>query len=217
MPACIYGIGRIIARRESNPVLYNHVSNNTALFILKFKIVKNLRLLSLLALATGFATIIGCKKGDTGPAGPAGPDSVQYSAWKTLAMTYTAKDSNGDSVFTETITAPAITQAILAKGSVLGYLVVSDPLSGDSSIISASLAFNEFFAVGKIDLVSYGVDFSGYDYRYVIIPGKIATSSISGSIKTYTIDQLKAMNYSTLTGVLNIPAKGSSLKLNASN
>jgi len=179
--------------------------------------VKNLALLSLLALTAGFIVMTGCKKGDTGPAGPAGPDSVQYSAWKTLSMDYAGSDNAGDSVFTGTVTAPAITQAIIDKGSVIGYLIVADPLTGDSSIINASLAFNEFFAVGKIDLVSYGVDFSDYDYRYVVIPGKVATSSVSGQTKTYTIDQLKAMSYSTVTSILSIPAKGSNLKVSSSN
>ena len=156
----------------------------------------------------------GCKKGDTGATGPAGPDSVQYSAWKTLAMTYAGSDSNGDSVFTQTITASSITSTILNKGAVIGYLLVSDPVSGDSSVIVASQAMQEFVAVGKIDLVSYGTDWSGYDYRYVVIPSKVATTSISGSVKTYTSDQLKQLDYSTLSTILKISASGSTLKGN---
>jgi hypothetical protein len=178
--------------------------------------VKNLKLIALATLTIGFGLIMstGCKKGDTGPAGPAGPDSVQYSAWKALAMTYAGKDSNGDSVFTQTIAAAAITSAIVNKGSVIGYLLVEDPLTGDSSVINASLAFQEFVGVGKIDLLSYGTDWTGYDYRYVIIPGKIVTTGASGSAKTYTGAQLDQLDYSTLSNILKIPATGSSLKLN---
>jgi len=172
--------------------------------------------MALAALAASLCLIMstGCKKGDTGPMGPAGPDSVQYSSWNALAMTYTGMDTNGDSVFTQTITASAITSAIVNKGSVIGYLLVSSPLTGDSSVINASLALQEFVGTGKIDLVSYGTDWSGYDYRYVIIPGKIVTSRTSGSVSTYTGDQLRQLDYSTLSKTLQIPAAGSSLKVN---
>lgn len=178
--------------------------------------MRNLKLIALAALTTGILIIMttGCKKGDTGPVGPAGPDSVQYSAWNTLAMTVVGTDTDGNSIYGQTITASSITSTILNKGSVIGYLLVNDPLTanGDSSVVNASLALQEFFAIGKIDLVSYGTDYSGYLYRYVVIPSKVATSSTSGSIRTYTSDQLKQLDYTTLSTILKIPASGSSLK-----
>jgi len=185
--------------------------------------VKNLTLLSLLALATGFIMMMSCKKGDTGPAGPVGPDSVQYSNWTPLSMAGYI-DANSDTTYTDTLIAKSITSAILSKGAVVGYLQGMDAL-GDTVIVNASSRMDENFLVGKIELFSNapyasnsaGVDYTGYNYRYVVIPAKIATSGISGSGKTYTTDQLKAMSYSELTSVLNIPAKGSSLKLNSPN
>lgn len=78
---------------------------------------------------------------------------------------------------------------------------------GNSSIVNATLALNEYFLVGKIDLVAYGSDPSGLDYRYVIIPGKISVNNASGAVHTYTPAELSQLNYTTLTGLLNIPAK----------
>lgn len=164
--------------------------------------MKNLKQnFALLALVMGVGTMMffsSCSKGDKGATGAAGPDSVMYSSWTTLAMTQ-GVDTYGDTFYTQTITAPAITDSILNSGSVIGYLLVSDPLTvnGDSSVVNAALAFTEYFSVGKIDLLSYGTDYSGLDYRYVVIPGKIATSSVTG--KTYTVDQLKKMSYSQVT------------------
>jgi hypothetical protein len=182
--------------------------------------VRNLTLLAFLAfIALGFVMITmttGCSKGNAGPAGPAGPDSVQYSGWTTLAMAYAKIDpSSGDSLFAQTITASSITSTILNQGAVIGYMLQPDPLTGDSSIINASLALVEFFNVGNIDLVSYGVNLSGNLYRYVVIPSKITTTDASGTLHTYTASQLKNMNYSDLTKILAIPAKGSSAQFSS--
>jgi hypothetical protein len=144
-----------------------------------------------------------CKKGDTGPAGPAGPDSVMYSNWITLNMTGDTYQS-GDSVYYQSITANAITSDILNKGSVIGYLLVTDPLSGDSSVINASLALEEHFVVGSISLLS-GVTYTGYQYRYVVVPTKVAVTDSDGSVKTYTAKQLSLMDYKTLTSTLAAP------------
>lgn len=180
--------------------------------------MRNLTLLTVLAIiGVGSVMMTGCSKGNTGPAGPAGPDSVQYSGWTTLAMTYVGPDQSGDSTFQQTITAKSITSAILNQGAVIGYLLFPDPGTGDSSVVNASLAVDEFFNVGSIDIVSDGVDYSGASYRYVVIPAKITTSSISGTLQTFTASQLKAMDYKTLTKALGIPAKGSSTLFKAPN
>jgi hypothetical protein len=161
------------------------------------------------ALTIGFFMTMSCKKGDTGPVGPAGPDSVMYSGWTTLNMDGTVDQYSGDSVYLQTITAAAITSDILARGSVIGYLLMPSPLSGDSSIINASLALQEYFAVGRIDLVSYSGDWSGASYRYVVIPAKVAVTGQDGTTQTYTREQMSLMDYSTLTGLLHLPAQGS--------
>jgi hypothetical protein len=175
--------------------------------------VKNLTLLSLLALATGFVMMMSCKKGDTGPAGATGPDSVQYSAWKTLAMTAM---NAGDTSFYEDFTVTALTQKIISHGAVLGYFGYLNS-AGDTIVQNASEVMTSLYTVGTIEVQSYYVDLSGYFYRYVLVPGNVVISSIPGSTKTYTIDQLKKMSYQQVTQSLGIPAKGGSLKLNSSN
>ena len=173
--------------------------------------MRTLKLLLLLALFTGFFMSISCKKGDTGPAGPAGPDSVRYSGWITLQTPYVGQDNNNDSVWQQSITASAITSSVLAKSSIMGYVLVPDFITGDSSIVDANLYVTQFFNVGSIDIVS-SFDASGVQYRYVIIPGKIATTDASGQVKTYTAKDLASMNYKAVAGLLNISATGSKLK-----
>jgi hypothetical protein len=181
----------------------------------KLTIVKNRKLYFVLViLAVGSVMMTSCSKGSTGPAGPAGkvgpagPDSVQYSGWITLSTTV-VKASNGDTTYQQSITANSITSAILEQGSVIGYVLLPDPVTGDSSVVNAATVFEEYFTIGYIDIVANS-DWSGASYRYVIIPAKITTSSVSGTPQTYTSDQMKKMDYPTLTKVLGIPAKGSS-------
>ncbi len=159
-------------------------------------------------VTTSVFMTMSCKKGDTGPAGPAGPDSVMYSNWITLSMTGAKDQTSGDSVYYQSITAKAITADILNKGSVIGYLLVSDPLSNDSSIINASLALEEHFVVGSISLLS-PTTYTGFLYRYVVVPSKVAVTGSNGSVKTYTSKEMSQMDYSTLTGLLKVPSQGS--------
>ena len=171
--------------------------------------MKNLKRCLLATLTIGFFMTMSCKKGDTGPAGPAGPDSVMYSNWITLSMTGDVDQSTGDSIYYQSITAASITSKVLSQGAVVGYVLLPAPLSGDSSIVSGILPFQEYFSVGKIELLSYSGDWSGAKYRYVIIPAKVTVNG-GGSVQTYTRDQMKSMDYSTLTGLLHVPATGSS-------
>jgi len=173
--------------------------------------VKNLKLLVLAALTTGFFMTMSCKKGDTGATGPAGPDSVMYSNWTTLSFTGSYDQTYQDSVYSATVTAPQITAKVLNTGSVVGYLLLPDPMTGDSSVVNAINYVTEYFTVGYVDILATG-DFSGIEYRYVIIPSKITITDANGNPLTYTSDQMKKMDYTTLTGLLSIPAKGSGSK-----
>jgi hypothetical protein len=173
--------------------------------------VRNLKLLLLTTLTLGFFMTMSCKKGDTGPAGPAGPDSVMYSNWTSLTFTGSYDQTYQDSVYTATVTAPQITSKILNTGSVVGYLLLPDPLTGDSSIVNAVNYVTEYFTPGYIDILATG-DFSGIEYRYVIIPAKVTITDDKGNPQIYTSDQIKKMDYTTLTGLLSIPAKGSGSK-----
>jgi hypothetical protein len=173
--------------------------------------VKNLRLFLLASVAIGFFMTVSCKKGDTGPAGPAGPDSVMYSNWTTLSFSKVYDTVTNDSAWASTVTAPQITSKVLNTGTVVGYLLLADPISQDSSIVNAINYMTEYFTVGYIDLLTGG-DFSGVSYRYVIIPSKITITDSKGTPQTYTSDQIKTMDYTTLTGLLKIPTKGSGSK-----
>jgi hypothetical protein len=166
--------------------------------------MKNFR--SLLAAAVILITgMISCSKGDTGPAGPAGPagpDSVAYSSWTPLALTYVPADT----LFEQVINAPAITKAILDSGVVLSYVNFLEQ-NGTYHIVPTAgltgIGIFEDFAVGQINIESIQ-DFSTLPYRYVVIPGSLKTgnSASTQKVKGYTIQELKAMPYEQVQQVL---------------
>jgi hypothetical protein len=177
--------------------------------------VKNLKLFSIVSFAVvvmGLMTTTSCKKGDTGATGAAGatgatgatgaagPDSILYSAWTPLALD--TVPANGD--FEQSITANGITQSILDNGLILMYL--SD---GKGDVVNLESYITAIFSVGNIYLVA-GSAWTGYEYRYILIPGGIATSSAGGTqtINGYTVNQLKAMTYSNAAKALSIPGTG---------
>ena len=186
--------------------------------IIKSKNMKRLKLVLIAVSALAFV-IPGCRKSATGPVGPtgatgatgpAGPDSTIHSQWIVLSMsisgTYTDSSGNTDTLYTDTLPAPQITQTILDSGVILSYLSYIDT-NGVTNVMNASPYFNpELFQVGQIALTSINVDLStGYSYRYVIIPGTLlATNSI---LKNYTKAQLKAADYSTIVKALGISDK----------
>ncbi|HET7001252.1 MAG TPA: hypothetical protein VFI33_08090 [Puia sp.] len=149
--------------------------------------------------------MISCSKGSTGPAGPAGPagpDSVTYSLWTPLALTYVAKDT----LFEQTINAPAITRAILDSGVVLSYVNFQEQ-NGTYHVVPTvglpGIGIFEDFAVGQINIESIQ-DYSTLPYRYVVIPGslKAGNSASAQKVKGYTIEELKAMPYEQVQLVL---------------
>ena len=166
--------------------------------------MKNFR--SLLAAAVILIIgMISCSKGDTGPAGPAGPagpDSVAYSSWTPLALTYVPADT----LFEQVINAPAITKAILDSGVVLSYVNFLEQ-NGTYHIVPTAgltgIGIFEDFAVGQINIESIQ-DFSTLPYRYVVIPGSLKTgnSASTQKVKGYTIQELKAMPYEQVQQVL---------------
>lgn len=175
--------------------------------------MKNLKLFSILCMFVAVA-VIGCKKGDTGPAGPAGAsgsDSVMHSAWVVLNMPFNSTDS----AYEQTITASALTQNILSTGVILSYIGV--PGSGtngtDTAVINIS-DLNTYFQGAYItqDLIPGSIelfaneDFSQISalYRYVIIPSSVVTNGYNGTV--YTKAQLKAMTYAQVQKTFGIKA-----------
>jgi len=196
-------------------VIYLQINKNSV-------IMKKLRLLAVLFAGIAFA-IVSCSKsstgakGDTGATGAAGPDSVIYSSWTTLAMTIsdTQTNANGgiDTFYTQTITAPKLTSAFIDKGVVFSYIGVPGAATNGTdtaiyTIADASTYFGLFtqqFSPGEIDLFSLNFDYSGALYRYVLVPGSIAAGN--SILKGYTKEQLKAIDYATLTKALGISNK----------
>ncbi len=165
--------------------------------------MKNFRSLTVVAIIL-IIGMISCSKGDTGPAGPAGPagpDSVAYSTWAALNLTYVAADT----MFEQTISAPGITSGILDSGVILSYIQFTDQNNAVhiQSIASLSNVLFEDYSVGKINFYSF-IDLSGYSYRYTLIPGSLKTgnSAATQKVKGYTIQELKAMPYEQVQQVL---------------
>jgi hypothetical protein len=202
----------------------------------KSKIVKQPTTL-LFALVASFALIMtACSKtgpagaagatgatGATGPQGPSGTDSGMYSAWIPISMTMTL-DTVGDTAWVDTVSASALTGFVLDQYVVVGYIQSVDA-AGDTTIVNAASLLDETFGTGYIELYSdapgidatQGYNYTGYNYRYMIIPADIQITSSSGVKVTYTRAQLEKMDYPTLTALFHIPSKGSFLKLETPN
>jgi hypothetical protein len=157
----------------------------------------------LLAVATiVIMGLLGCSKGSTGPAGPAGPagpDSVMYSSWVTLALTYNTTDS----LYEQQIAAPTITAGILDSGVVLSYIQYTDQNSvvHIQSIASLGSLIWDDYSVGQVNMFA-NLDLSSYLYRYVVIPGSKKINGNKVKVKGYTPSELKAMSYEQVQGVL---------------
>ena len=163
--------------------------------------MRKLKILSLVILIAGsFFLSVGCSKSNSNSSST--KDSVLYSAWKPFSLTYEGLNSNSDSIYDEVAVAAAITQNVLDKGTVLVY--VSN--GSGSYAVAADAGFSVVLSVGQIYLSTYGAVSSSYKWRYVIIPGTIATTTASGSLQSYTPSQLKTMSYAAVSGILGISA-----------
>jgi hypothetical protein len=152
--------------------------------------------------ATGAAGAGGAA-GAQGPAGANGTDSVLHSSWITLNVTIDTFTNMGqpDSIFFDTLTAPAITQAVLDSGVILSY--VQNLFNNDGSIVNV-LDYSGYLEVTyKVDEIDISVlsDISGAQFRYVVIPGSILTQSVS--FKNYTKQQIRSMDFATATRLVN--------------
>ena len=189
--------------------------------------MKKLQFFYLIAFAFT-CTLISCTKGDTGPVGPTGPagadgadgadgapgtDSVLYSSWMPMNMTGTI-DANSDTTYYQNFTADAITSEILNTGTVVTYLETVDA-NGDSLIFNAATALTESYYVGDIFVESFppaasnsaGFNYAGYNYRFIVVPGAIATTMFKGM----SPQQIKKVSYPVIVKMLNLPASSSNI------
>jgi hypothetical protein len=171
---------------------------------LKLPIVRTVKFLFLAAIVIGLFSMIGCTKNNNSTT--VVKDSVYYSPWTTIAMSPT---DAGDTIFTGTISASHITASIVSSGAVLTYLgEPGNPATGDTAAESTvDFGLYTTMVTGSIQLLSFGAgsDFStsnsGFVFRYVVIPGTVlATTKL-------TPQQLKAMNYTEVTKLLNTAGK----------
>jgi hypothetical protein len=166
--------------------------------------MKNLKLVSILLIVVSTA-IISCSKGTAGPAGPTGPPGagdVQHTAWQLLSTAIEGVDANGDTVYSESITAASITQTVLDSGLVLGY--IQNPDGSIEDVADLSIFLDVEYALGSINLTSFGVDLTGYNFRYIIVPG---ATFITSSLRGYSKQQLKTMSYDSVVKLLGIAYK----------
>jgi hypothetical protein len=141
-----------------------------------------------------------------------------YSAWVPLNLQLSQPASDSD--YTQMITASALTATVLNQGAVNVYVNVTG--SGGAAIaLAQDYSIFPTFTTGSIYLDAFGT--AGYEIssnqyvdsvRYVIIPAKVAVTNANGTVQTYTAQQLKEMNYSSLSKTLGIPTQGSSFKNN---
>jgi hypothetical protein len=128
-------------------------------------------------------------------------DSIYYSPWNTISMSF----DNTDSFYYQDFNNSRITPSIIRSGAILGYF--GFPGQSDTSIQSAAefdyIAVSELIGVGVLELqtaTDISTSQTGALYRYVIIPGNVlATSSLKGMTK----EQLNKMKFTDIQKALN--------------
>jgi len=160
-------------------------------------------------------SVVSCKKTTTNTTVVA--DSVLYSKWIPLNLQLV---NATDSDYSQQITATAITSTILNTGAINVYANVSGSNAAAITLVQ-DYGLYPTFSPGTIYLDAFG--YSGYQLssnqyidsvRYVVIPAKVATTSADGTVHTYTAQQLKELDYNSLTKTLGIPSKGSNFTNN---
>lgn len=178
--------------------------------------MRTLKISLLAAIVIGFISMIGgCKKTYTTVV--ESKDTVSTSGWLTISDTvYT--DNLGDTIYQETFTNAAVTQAIVSDGIVLGYLGSPESATDTAAALASEYGVYTTFAVGSVTIDSYPQDYggagdmsttlpngegSGDYFRYVIVPGSVLAAS------NLTKQQAKSMSYTAITKLLSA-AKASS-------
>jgi len=148
-------------------------------------------------------TFSSCKKTTTNNI--VSKDSIYYSPWVQISMTLQVQ-SNGDSLYFDNITAPAITAKVISQGAILGYYGYPTQ-SGDTAMFDeaeyGSIA-GVTYAPGSIQIEGYDVDLSynnnGFLFKYVVIPGSILAGT---SLNGMTQQQLSKMSFTDIQKAIN--------------
>jgi hypothetical protein len=127
-------------------------------------------------------TNVSCKKGDTGPKGDTGVANAVYSAWATVNFAAQVVQP-GDTVYTATIDAPAITKDVLDKGTIHVYVNLNTAAAPDIfplPYFDGGAIINPDFEIGKINLIS-NVPATA-PYRYIIITGSVPAGRLATNV-----------------------------------
>jgi len=130
--------------------------------------------------------------GATGAAGAAGTDSILYSAPITLAMNPYDDTVNDWKGYIDSLAAPALTQAVISKDIILGYVYVpyGSVVAKDSAWVSIDNQANQgmeiFATTGLLVVEAWWTDFvtpnsgdgnlTGFKFKYFIIPPGVLSS-----------------------------------------
>lgn len=153
---------------------------------------------------------VSCKKGDPGPAGeqgptgaqgPQGPQGVQgpvgtanvlYSGW-VYATNFRDSIIDNSSMHIADIVEPKLTTDMVQKGAILVYFTYGGgvfPLPHITNAGGKSSIINFIPRVGKFTITRYTLDNSNsvnlstvLQYRYILIPGGVSTSSAGKEIR----------------------------------
>jgi hypothetical protein len=164
--------------------------------------VRKLKIVFPLVVFIGLLSVVGCSKSNNNNS-TSNKDSVIYSSWTQLAMTYSTADSD----YEQSISAPILTQKVLSTSVILGYVGIITN-SNDTATENASEFFDQAFDLGQIELFSLA-DFStvstGFLYRFMVIPGNTITST---ALRKYSRQQLEKMSFKDIQNAINSPVQG---------
>jgi hypothetical protein len=172
--------------------------------------VRKLKFLLLTAVSfTLIFSMISCKKTTNNTT--VVKDSIYYSPWAPLTMTFDATDS----VYYQVFTNSQITASVVSSGAVLTYY--GFPAStGDTVVLDqATMALYEgvqlTFAKDSLEIETpYPNDLTysataGYLFRYVIVPANVLSSS---AYKNLSREQLNHLSFTDVSNALNVSVSG---------
>lgn len=177
--------------------------------------------------------------GSTGPAGPAGPQGAQgqttaiYSPWFLTGAGWTATGAGPyGAQFLFDRASTVITQTVMDQGLVLGFI------KGEPNTTMTTQVFTLPYLIGngfgfldqyelllnapgnvrflyKSDNPWSAAQLGVISFRYVVVPGSVTGGRGVNSTITYegySADQLKAMSYSQVKTLFNLPDDGTNMK-----
>lgn len=156
-------------------------------------------------------SLVGCKKTTNNTT--VVKDSIYYSPWTPMSMTFDGTDS----VYYEVFTNSQLTASVVSHGALLTYYGYPDG-SGDTIVLDQTTmalysGAQVSFTTDSIEIVtSYGNDLTynasqgtGYLFRYVIVPADVLSST---AYKNLTREQLNHLSFTDVSKVLGIPVEG---------